>query len=196
MRKEKIAVYSLTAILFSLMMLAYWLLKLNSWNPYKLGIEVLFILLIARSGGNIALLFFGNKISIKIVAGIMAILLFLPIVIRSEALSVLIVLFAPVFTIMIIYAFFKKRTLQVLLNVIRILVAGFSAPALYFLFLCMIGKSNPQRINGDAGVGFFYLIFAMGIGIIELIALLINYEHHKNEAKVGKQAQLDPLQTK
>ncbi len=189
MKKEKIAVYSLTAILFFLMMLAYWLLKLNPRDPYELGMAVLFMLLLARSGGNIVLLFFGNKISVEFFAGIMAILLFSVLVIRLETFSVSIVLlYAQVATIVIMYALFKKRAHTIILNVIKILASGFLAFVFYLSFLYMIEKSNPGCLPNDAGVNFFYLIVAMGIGIIELIVLTISYERHKNEAKVAEKA--------
>jgi len=198
-KNEKTAVYSLTLILFSLMMPIYWFLKIKTWNPYSSGIYVLFILFLARAGGNVALVFIRNKMSVSIAAGILAILLFPMILIRSIALATFNIMFyAPPVAIIMTYAYFKKRTRFVALNFVKILAAGISACALYFIIIFMTGKSNPGlSLGGDGGGGArIFLGFGIVIIFIEIIALSTSCTFQKDEAKVGKQEKIDLLRTK
>jgi hypothetical protein len=187
MKTEKIAVYALSAVLFSLMMLAYQLTKTSEWVPtYSIMIDNLLILLLARAGGNLALIIFNNKMSAATAAGIMAIAIFPLLLIRSEALFILtLVGLAPVTTFLIVYSWFQKRSRSSSMNFVRILAAAILAPVLNLLVLFMTAKNVPNMTGGEYG-GFMWLVLNIGFGCIESIVLIIvqnkSYALQKNGA--------------
>ncbi|MBU4268372.1 MAG: hypothetical protein KJ808_05935 [Acidobacteria bacterium] len=189
MKTEKIAVYSLTFVLFSLMMLVYWLPKTTTWSPaYSRVIETLLLFLLARTGGNIALVIFDNKMTASIPAGIMAMIMFPLLLIRSEALFIFtLMLWAPVTTFLISYSLFKNRSRFPLMNFVKILAAGISACAFYLSVIFMILKNNPDMSRGGEYAELFWFALGIVIACIEIIVMIIvlikEYTLQKDEAQ-------------
>jgi hypothetical protein len=191
MKTKKIAVYSLTAVFFLLMMLVYWLKQINTLNPNYSWIFTLLIFLLARVGGNIALIIFDKKMSAGIAAGIMAIITFPLLLIRSEVLFFFtLILWAPATTFLIAYSWFQHRGRNSLMNFLKIFAAGISALICYLSIIFMILGNLPVMYGGSEYAGFFFLALGIIIGCIEIIVMSIvlvkEYALQKDESKAGK----------
>jgi hypothetical protein len=187
MKAEKISVYSLTAVLFLLMIAVYWLVKIKTRPAYFLVIDIFLFLLLARAGGNVALVIFQDKMPASIVAGIMAMTMFPMLFIRSNVLFIFtLMLWAPITTFLISYSLFKKRSRIAIVNLAKVLAAGILACVFYLSVVIMIVENNPSMSSGGEYAGLFWLFLGIVIGCIEIIILIVilikEYALQKNGA--------------
>ena len=187
MKAEKISVYSLTAVLFLLMIAVYWLVKIKTRPTYFVVIDIFLFLLLARAGGNVALVIFQDKMPVSIVAGIMAIAMFPMLFIRSNILFIFtLMLWAPITTFLISYSLFKKRSRIAFINLAKVLSAGILACVFYLSVIFMIVENNPSMRRGGEYAGLFWLVLGIVVGCIEIIVLIVilikEYALQKNGA--------------
>ncbi len=191
MKIEKIAIYSLTAILFSLMMLVYWLPKIPTWSPtwFKM-ISILVLFLLARGVGNLALIIFEKNMPADIASGIASLIMFPLLLIRSNALFIFtLMLWVPATSFLIAYSLFENRSLSFLTN----LAKRFSAGILVFVFnvtvIDLIDVNNPEMNKGGEWAGWGWLVLGIIISCIEVIVLITvltkGYALQKEKTKAG-----------